>query len=477
MKGRTEEHDRLAQEQSTTKPTGRVRHSSPLEEKESRDGVVLEHLRGVLLEHILHPDNLTQAWQQVRRNKGVAGIDGASVSDFPEFYRQHGESIRQKLEAGTYAPSPVKRVEIPKPDGGKRPLGIPTVLDRVIQQAIAQQLSPQYERQFSMRSYGFRPGRSAHGAIQAVLSDSKSMRGEWVVDCDLKSFFDTVNHDVMMNRLSRKISDPRVLSLIRNYLKAGVMHTDGRLEASTEGMPQGGPLSPLLSNILLDELDKELEKRGHKFARYADDFVILCRSPRAGQRIMDSITRFIEGRLKLVVNRVKSAVRPLAETTFLGFAIVRGKIVWSEKAQQNFKHKVKQITKRSRGVSPATVTADLTTYVRGAVNYYAIGMPFGITRELDGWVRQRVRLYYWKQWGRPKARRRNLLKLGVPRTKVHMASRSRKGHWRISNTTIVRTALHNEWLEAQGVPNLVNIWKSIRYPEQPETLLERIQKL
>ena len=476
MKGRTDKCDRLTQEQPTTKPTGRVRHSSPLAEKESRSGE-LEHLHGVLLEHILHPDNLTQAWQQVRGNKGVAGIDGVSISDFPEFYRQHGASIRQKLEAGTYVPSPVKRVEIPKSDGGRRPLGIPTVLDRVIQQAIAQQLSPQYEPQFSMRSYGFRPGRSAHGAIQAVLSDSKIMRSKWVVDCDLKSFFDTVNHDVMMNRLSRKISDSRVLSLIRNYLQAGIMHADGRLEASTEGMPQGGPLSPLLSNILLDDLDKELEKRRHKFARYADDFVILCRSPRAGKRIMDSITRFIEGRLKLVVNRAKSAVRPLAEATFLGFAIVRGRIVWSEKAQRNFKHKVRMITKRTRGVSPSTVTNDLSTYVRGAVNYYAIGMPFGVTRELDGWVRQRVRLYYWKQWGRPKTRRRNLLKLGVPKGKVHMASRSRKGHWRISNTTIVRTALHNEWLEAQGVPNLVNIWKTIRYSEQTETLLERNSKL
>ncbi len=451
----------------TTKQTCGVRHVNALAEKES--------CCSELWETIFGRENLLQAWHRVRSNQGAAGVDGVSIADFPAYLRQHWGTIRQKLDDGSYMPSPVKRVDIPKPDGTSRPLGIPTVMDRVIQQAMAQVLSPLWERDFSEHSYGFRPQRSAHMAVQAVQKMAKNTRKKWVVDCDLKSFFDTVNHDVLMQRIRQKVEDHRVLILIGKYLRAGVILRNGNHEETRKGMPQGGPLSPLLANILLDELDKELENRGHQFARYADDFTILCSSPRAGERVLRSITRYIESKLKLLVNRAKSKVCQLSEATFLSFQQVRGKIVWSEPAQKRFKDRVRAITKRTRGVSPAQVISELTSYIRGSVNYYAIGMPFGVTRELDGWVRQRMRLYYWKQWGRPRARRRKLLALGVPRHKVHMASRSRKGHWRISNTSLVRKAMHNTWLEEQGVPSLVKLWKAIRYPE--ETVRDRISKL
>jgi len=395
------------------------------------------------------------------------------IVDFPDFLRQHWETIRQKLLDGSYAPSPVRRVEIPKADGTKRPLGIPTVLDRVIQQAMAQILTPIYEPVFSEHSYGFRPARSAHDAIKAVQQKSKAGRKTWVVDCDLKSFFDTVNHDVLMERLGHRIKDRRVLSLIGKYLRAGVGMPSGKLDPTYSGVPQGGPLSPLLANILLDDLDRELEKRGHFFARYADDFVILCRSPRAAKRVLESVTRFIEHRLKLMVNQTKSRVCELCESAFLGFTIVKNRIKWSAKTKKRFSDRIREITKRTRGVSPHEVMKDLQQYVRGAVNYYQLGMSYAEARELDGWLRRRVRLYYWKQWGRPRARRRNLIKLGINRETVHMASRSRKGPWRMSQNSKVRGAMNNEWLDQQGVPSIANQWINIRYPDGPKGQKEK----
>lgn len=270
-----------------------------------------------------------------------------------------------------------------------------------------------------------------------------------------------------MSRLRRKIRDERVLSLIGKYLRAGVKLPDGRLEPTREGVPQGGPLSPLLANILLDDLDQELEKRGHSFARYADDFVILCRSHRAAQRVMESIVRFIEQRLKLVVNQTKSRVCEIKEATFLGFTIVKNQIKWSEKSKAKFKARLREVTSRTRGVSPQKVMEELQTYVRGAVNYYEPGMTYREALELESWLRTRMRLYYWKQWGRPRARRRNLLRLGIAREKVHMASRSRKGPWRLCHTSIVSAALNNEWLEEQGVPSIAKQWINIRYPNGP----------
>ena len=448
----------------TTKPRGEVRHIAAQVETESSCGG--------LLEKILSRDNLLEAWKRVRANRGAAGIDGMEIGGFPDFLRQHWETIRRKLIEGSYAPSPVRRVEIPKPDGTKRPLGIPTVLDRVIQQAIAQILTPIYDPTFSESSHGFRPARSAHDAIQSVQQKSKVERRKWVVDCDLKSFFDTVNHDVLMTRLERRIRDRRVLSLIRKYLRAGVVLPNGKNEPSRSGVPQGGPLSPLLANVLLDDLDQELEKRGHSFARYADDFIILCRSPRAARRVLKSITWFIERRLKLIVNQTKSRVCELCESTFLGFTVVKNRIKWSTKSKKRFQARLREITKRTRGVSPSQVMEELQLFERGAMNYYTLGMTYAEARELERWLRRRVRLYYWKQWGRPRTRRRNLIKLGSDRETVHLASRSRKGPWRMSQNSKVRTAMTNEWLDQQGVPSIANQWISIRYPDGRKGRLE-----
>jgi len=405
----------------------------------------------------------------VRANKGAAGIDGMEIGDFPAFMREHWEKLRGKLEDGTYKPSPVRRVTIPKDGGGVRPLGIPTVLDRLIQQAIAQVLTPLYEPTFSDHSHGFRPMRSAHDAIHEMREEgiAKGRRCH-VIDCDLKAFFDTVDHQKLMSRLRQRITDPELLALILKYLKAGVILQNGRYEEQLKGMPQGGPLSPLLANILLDELDVEIEEREHKFVRYADDFVILCRSLRAGQRILRSMRRFLADKLKLIVNEAKSRVVKLAGASFLGFEIVRRRVRWTKKSQKKFKAKVKLITRRTRGHSPKSVIAELEQYVRGAFNYYGLGITFGEARELDQWIRRRVRLYYWKQWGRPRTRRRKLLRLGIRRDEVHKASRSRKGHWRMSHTSIVERALTDAWLEQQGVPSLEEQWVSIRYPDGPK---------
>ena len=302
------------------------------------------------MERILSRENLLRAWHRVKANGGAAGVDGMTIAQFPAFARQHWETIRSRLIAGTYHPAPVRRVFIPKPNGDLRPLGIPTVLDRVIQQAIAQVLTPLFDPHFSTHSYGFRYGKRAHQAVRSV--EAAAGAGYlYAVDCDLKSFFDTVKFDRLMRLLARRISDKRVLRLIGAYLRAGVRLKDGTMEATTQGVPQGGPLSPLLANIMLDPLDKELERRGLRFARYADDFLILVKSLRAAQRVMQSITRFVETRLKLVVNRQKSQAAPLSGCTFLGFQIRRGRVVWTDKALKRFKERIQQITSRSRGVS------------------------------------------------------------------------------------------------------------------------------
>ena len=404
MKDRTDPANRPDRSTTATSPAnsgGDARHS---DERQAEKASLRE--TDSLFDQVLERDNLLAAWKQVRANKGAPGIDGMSVEEFPDLVRKHWDKILTKLQAGSYRPSPVKRVEIPKPDGSKRALGIPTVLDRVIQQAIAQVLTPVYEPTFSDHSHGFRPGRSAHDAVAEWQKES-CKRGPKcrVVDCDLKSFFDTVNQEKLMTRLRLRISDGRLLRLIGLYLKAGVILPNGRLEETREGVPQGGPLSPLLANILLDELDQELEARGHSFTRYADDFLILCRSPRAGRRILSSIRRFLHTKLKLVVNEAKSAVVPLCEAAFLGFNILRGRVRWSEKSEMRFKANIRSITGRTRGVSPTTVIEELQTYIRGAINYYIAGITYQEARDLDQWLRRRMRLYYWKQWGRPRTRR------------------------------------------------------------------------
>jgi RNA-directed DNA polymerase len=411
-----------------------------------------------IMEQVLAPENLTQAWKRVRANKGAPGIDGMTVEAFPAFWREHGLKIRDALEEGIYRPAAVRRVFIPKPDGTQRPLGVPTVLDRLIQQALAQVLSPRFEREFSEHSYGFREGRNAHQAVRTMEAGWQEGRRH-AVDCDLKAFFDTVNHERLMTQLREKVRDGKVLALIRRYLCAGVMLPDGTLVATPQGVPQGGPLSPLLANIVLDPLDKELERRAHRFARYADDFIVMVRSPRAAERVKASLTRFAEEKLKLVINRTKSKAAPLQTCAFLGFQIgKRGQVVWTQKVQARFKQRVRQITRRNRGHEVQEVIDELRRYVTGWVNYFGISHSYRAVEELADWIRRRVRLYYWKQWKQPRTRRRRLIQLGADPEEVHMVTRSRKGYWRISANRIVQQALTNRHLEEQGVPNLRTLW-------------------
>jgi RNA-directed DNA polymerase len=414
------------------------------------------------LERILDPGNLQAAWLRVKANGGAAGVDGMTIAQFPAFARQYWEKIRSRLMAGIYHPAPVRRVFIPKPNGDLRPLGIPTVLDRVIQQAIAQELTPLFDPHFSTHSYGFRYGKRAHEAVRSVQAAAQAGY-TYAVDCDLKSFFDTVKFDRLMRLLARRVSDQRVLRLIGAYLRAGVTLPDGQREATTQGVPQGGPLSPLLANIMLDPLDKELEGRGLRFARYADDFLILVKSLRAAQRVMQSVIRYVEARLKLVVNRQKSQAAPLNQCAFLGFQIQRGRIVWTDKAQQRFKERIQQITSRSRGVSTFCMLRELRRYVVGWLNYFGLSQAYRVVPELDQWLRRRVRMYYWKQWQRAHTRRRQLIRLGIHPAEVYKASRSHRGYWWMAGTSIVQRALDNRWLAERGVPNLTQQWVGMHY--------------
>ena len=416
------------------------------------------------LESVLHRANIEKAWKRVRSNKGGAGVDGMKVDDFSAFFHENWEKIALKLREGRYRPSPVRQCQIPKGNGEFRTLGIPTVLDRVIQQAIAQVIGPSYDSKFSDSSHGYRPQRSAQGAMKQLLNFANA-RGTkcMVVDCDLKQFFDTVDHQLMMQKLRQNITDASLLGLIKRYLKAGAITSKGELIASPEGMPQGGPLSPLLANILLDDLDKELHRRGHQHVRYADDFIILCNSKRAGERILKSITNYLATKLRLTVNTTKSKVISLKEASYLGFRIYRRKIRWTERAKQNLKDKVRLLTNRSRGVSITQVYSELRNTLRGYLNYFMIGVTFREVRELDHWLRRRMRLLYWKQWKQPRTRRRNLLKLGVDRERVKLASRSRKGPWRICNVEVVRYAMTNQWLADKGLVSLTDQWVKARY--------------
>ncbi|NJM55569.1 MAG: group II intron reverse transcriptase/maturase [Verrucomicrobiae bacterium] len=416
-----------------------------------------------MMEQILAPENLAAAWKQVKANQGAPGIDGMTVEAFPGFCREHWPRIAQSLRKGTYTPAPVRRVFIPKPDGSQRPLGVPTVLDRVIQQAVAQVLSPVFEPDFSGYSYGFRAGRNAHQAVRQMEAGWKQGRRH-AVDCDLKAFFDTVNHDRLMGQLRHRIKDRMVLGLIRKYLRAGVVLPDGTREATPLGVPQGGPLSPLLANIVLDPLDKELEGRGHTFARYADDFIVMVKSAIAAERVMKSLTRFAEEELKLVVNRAKSRAAPLTTCSLLGFQIgYGGKLVWTAKALARFKVRVREITSRNRGNRVQDVIDQLRRYVTGWLNYFGISHSYKVVCELAEWLRRRVRLYHWKQWKQPRTRRRNLIKLGADPGEVKMATRSRKGYWRMSSNRIVQQAMTNRWLEELGVPDIRATWIKLHY--------------
>jgi RNA-directed DNA polymerase len=409
-----------------------------------------------VLEKILSKDNLNSAYKRVKANKGSPGVDGMIVEELLPYLKQQGETLRQRILEGEYNPQPVRRVEILKPDGGVRLLGIPTVIDRLIQQAVAQELNKTIDRGFSASSYGFRAGKSAHQAIMAARSYIEQGH-RWVVDIDLEKFFDRVNHDKLMSLISRKVKDKRVLKLIRKYLESGIM-LNGVKVKNEEGTSQGGPLSPLLANIMLDELDKELEKRGHKFCRYADDCNIYSMSQKAGERIMASITRYIEKVLKLKVNRDKSAVDRPSRRKFLGlsFYVMKGRTrnFIHKKPIAKFKAKVKAITSRSNGLSLEIRKERLNRLISGWVNYFHIADMEKVAKELDLCIRRRIRMCYWKQWKKIRTKFENLMKLGIQRQKAWEYANTRKGYWSIANSPILATTLTNEYLEKQGFLSL-----------------------
>jgi len=409
-----------------------------------------------LLEKILDRDNMNFAYKKVKANKGSHGVDGMRVEELLQFLKQNGKQIKQSILEGTYRPKSVRRVEIPKPDGGIRLLGIPTVLDRVIQQAIAQVLSPIYEEKFSCSSYGFRPNRSAHQAVKKCKEYIEAGYN-WTVDIDLAKYFDTVNHDKLMRLLSETIKDGRVISLIRKYLQSGVM-INGVVMGTEKGTPQGGNLSPLLSNIMLNELDKELEKRGLKFCRYADDCNIYVRSRKAADRVMVSITRFIEEKLKLEVNKDKSAVDRPWKLKFLGFSFYYKKdgigIRVHPKSVEKLKQKLKEITGRSNAMSMWRRMLKLKQAITGWVNYFSIVDMGGLTKSLDEWLRRRIRMCFWKQWKKIKTKHDNLVKLGVANTRAWEFANTRKGYWRTSHSPILSRTVTNEYLKKIGLSSI-----------------------
>ncbi len=407
-----------------------------------------------LMEAILSHDNIKRAYKQVKKNKGVAGIDQMPVEEFAAWYSRQGEFLLETLYSGTYQPQGVKQVEIPKPDGGKRKLGIPTVTDRIIQQAIAQVLIPIYENKFSSHSYGFRPGRNALQALKkgsGYVEDGRLI----VVDIDLKTFFDVVHHDRLMHRLMETIGDKRLLRLIRKYLQSGIM-MDGVMGQRTEGTPQGSPLSPLLSNIVLDELDKELEGRGHKFVRYADDCNIYVRSQEAGGRVMRSVSNFIESKLKLIVNKEKSRVCEVNQAKFLGYTIQQnGILTIAEKSVDRLKKKVRTITKRNRGIKLEQVVSELNQALRGWLNYFQHAKCQWALKDLDGWIRRKLRCYRLKQCKRAITIQRFLESRGVDGWQSWILALSGKGHWRKSGCPQVHQAMGNKWFDEElGLFNL-----------------------
>jgi RNA-directed DNA polymerase len=412
---------------------------------------------GLAMEAIVERDNLKKALAQVKRNKGVAGIDGMSVDDLGPYLKEHWPAIRAQLLEGTYKPRPVRRVEIPKTSGGKRPLGIPTVLDRFIQQAVLQVLQADWDRTFSEASFGFRPGRSAHQAVeraQALIAAGH----HWVVDIDLEKFFDRVNHDILMGLVAKRVADKRILRLIRGFLTAGVLE-GGLVSPTEEGTPQGGPLSPLLSNLMLDVLDKELEKRGHRFVRYADDCNIYVRSQKAGERVMAGIEKFLAKRLKLKLNKAKSAVAKPSVRKLLGFSFVgrrqpRRRI--APQAITRFKARVRELTRRTCGKSLAQVIKELRVYLVGWRGYFGFCETPSALQDLDRWIRRRLRAIAWKQWKRGRTRFAKLRRRGVGRDMAARTAGSPHGPWRLSNSPALKIALPNAFFNSLGLATLAH---------------------
>lgn len=419
-----------------------------------------------LLERILDRDNLNRAYKRVKANKGAPGIDGMTVEATLPWLKEHREELLQSIREGKYKPQPVRRKEIPKPDGGVRKLGIPTVVDRIIQQATAQELTPIFEPQFYENSYGYRPGKSARMAIQKV-KEYAEQGYKYAVEIDLSKYFDTLNHDLLMNMMREQVKDKRVIELVKRYLKSGVME-NGMSVKTHEGSPQGGPLSPLLANIYLNKFDWEMSRRGVPVIRYADDIVLLCRSERAGQRLLESSRRILEGKLKLRMNVEKSkvvSVTAIRNFKFLGFALGRGKngyfIRAHAKSLKKAKQKLKGLTSRNQGRNVRVVIQRVNSFTRGWLGYFGIASMKNTMSEWDGWIRRRLRMYIWKQWRKPRTRVRNLVKLGMPEWQAYRNGNSRKGYWAISGSGILHHTITNKRLEQAGYESILNRFESL----------------
>jgi len=415
-----------------------------------------------MLEEVLDRRNIERALKQVMRNKGTGGVDGMQTEDLRAYLNDNWQSLRADILSGSYKPSVVRKVEIPKPNGGKRMLGIPTVLDRLLQQAISQWLTPKYEEQFSKHSYGFRPNKNAHQAVlqaQVYVKEGK----EWVVELDLEKFFDKVNHDRLMNVLSRTVKNKPTLKLIRSYLTSGILE-GGTVSQRTEGTPQGSPLSPLLSNIVLDELDKELERRGHSYVRYADDCSIYVKSEAAAKRVAESMIQYIEGKLLLKVNREKTKLSRPNESTLLGFTFLKTKSGWeiwiADKSIGRIKEKCKAITSRRKGVSEKGRIDKLQSIITGWVNYFVIAKAKGVMQDLDRMVRTRLRMCQWKAWKQPKTRVKELIKLGFSDDRAFKSGNSSKGHCRAANSMILKQTLTNKVFAKRGYKGFYNTYQA-----------------
>jgi RNA-directed DNA polymerase len=409
------------------------------------------------MEAVVERHNLWQAYERVMRNKGAAGVDGLTVFEFKAWLQQHWPSVKAALLGGVYMPAAIRKVEIPKPNGGVRTLGIATVLDRLIQQALLQVLQPEFDPEFSRHSYGFRPGRNAWQAVQGAQGYIREGR-RWVVDLDLAKFFDRVNHDILMSRVARKVKDGRVLKLIRRYLEAGMM-SEGVVSARTEGTPQGGPLSPLLSNILLTDLDRELERRGHRFCRYADDCNIYVKSQTAGQRAMAAITDYLERKLKLQVNRDKSAVARPWQRKFLGYSVtwhkqVRLKI--ADSSLKRLKDRVREIVVGNASRNLAVTIEALNPVLRGWASYFRLTEVNGVLEELDGWIRRKLRCLLWRQWKRPATRNKRLQARGLDKTRAWKSASNGRGPWRNAGASHMNAAYPKSFFDASGLVSLLD---------------------
>jgi RNA-directed DNA polymerase len=416
-----------------------------------------------LMEVVCERDNLKLAYQRVMENKGAAGVDGIGVVEFKDHLKQHWPTIKARLLGGTYNPQPVRRVDIPKPQGGIRTLGIPTLTDRLIQQALHQVLSPIFEADFSESSYGFRRGRNAHQAVKAARQYVAEGR-RFVVDMDLEKFFDRVNHDILMEKLSKKIGDGRVMRLIRRYLEAGMM-AEGIVSPRTEGTPQGGPLSPLLSNILLSELDRELERRGHAFCRYADDCNIYVKSQRAGERVMASITRFLSDTLKLTVNVTKSAVARPWKRKFLGYSLTWHKAPRLRIAATSLKRledNIRKVLKGARGRSLNTAISELNPILRGWMAYFRLTQTKKVLEELDGWIRHKLRCILWRQWKRPYTRAKNLMKAGLKEERAFCSAFNQRGPWWNSGASHMNQAFPKSFFDRLGLVSLLDTMRRLQ---------------